>query len=110
MINLLVGNLYVVTSMRCHNSWASQLNYLVTFISIFLAASMTPNFNESGSAIFAAGTFISIYEGVEKNSLAMFGALLDLESTKRVQIGDMKHFIGNVAHDLKVSWFCLSVC
>jgi hypothetical protein len=45
---------------------------------------------------------ILIYERLDQNSLLAFRLLLDLEKTNRIQTAELKNFIGNVAHDLKV--------
>jgi adenylate cyclase len=44
-----------------------------------------------------------VINGMENNNLMMFTTLLQLESTNRIKTTELKQFVGNVAHDLKVS-------
>jgi hypothetical protein len=43
---------------------------------------------------------------MEKNTYTVFISMLNLEMTKRTEASELNHFIGNVAHDLKVSTGC----
>ena len=106
---LFVGNLLAVSSLRCHSSWAAKVNYFIVFVSIVIVAFQSSEVRESAPVMFIAVFFYSIYEGIESSSLPMFGALLNLESNKRAQMSEMKHFIGNVAHDLKVIYLRISI-
>jgi len=103
MILLLVGNIFVVTTLRCHSSWSARVSYFATCISTVVAALVSPDFKQSYLVMLSSIFAIVIYEDIENNSLVMFKALLDLETTKRIQMKELKIFIGNVAHDLKVS-------
>jgi hypothetical protein len=102
MILLLVGNIFIIITLRCHSVWATRVNYIVMCISCVAAAALSPDGCQSLLVILSAFLSVIIYEGIEKNSLTVFKALLDLEATKRIQTRELKHFIGNVAHDLKV--------
>jgi hypothetical protein len=104
MVLLLVGNIFVVITLRCHSCWAARISYYITCVSAIAASVLAPDFGQSSLIIFSALLTVIIYECVEDNSLAMFTALLRLESTNRIQTSELKHFIGNVAHDLKVSY------
>jgi hypothetical protein len=107
MLILIVGNVLLVTILRCHSRWAARVSYVVMCLSVIAAAVLSPDFMNSFIVIFTALVTIAIYNDVEVNSLTMFKALLDLESTNRIKTIELKQFIGNVAHDLKV--FILSV-
>jgi hypothetical protein len=46
---------------------------------------------------------IVISREMERNTYVVFNNLMQIEMNKRHQAGELKHFIGNVAHDLKVT-------
>jgi hypothetical protein len=102
LIILLLGNIFLVATLRCHSYWAAAASYVVTAISVLAAAAVSRSPLISTPAVFVALYSICMYNSMESNSLTMFKALLDLESTNRVKTAELKHFIGNVAHDLKV--------
>jgi hypothetical protein len=102
LIVLLFGNVFLVATLRCHSYWAALINYVVTVISVFVGVALSPSPLASTPAIFVSLYCIFVYNSMESNALTMFKALLDLESTNRVKTAELKHFIGNVAHDLKV--------
>jgi hypothetical protein len=102
MVLLLLGNIFIVTTLPCHSSWAARINYFVTCFSCITAAALSPDPGQSTLIILSAFLSIVVYENIEANSLAVFKALLNLEYNKRVGVKELKHFIGNVAHDLKV--------
>jgi hypothetical protein len=104
MMILIAGNIVLITTLPCHSLWAAWINYVVTCVSVITAAILSPDFFSSVSVILTALFTIAIYNGVEDNSITMFKTLLDLESTSRVQMRELKQFIGNVAHDLKVRY------
>lgn len=103
MVLLLIGNIFVIITLRCHSPWAARMNYFLTCAACIAAASLSPDPGLSTLVILSAFLTVVIYDGVESNSMAVFSALLDLESSKRVSTSELKHFIGNVAHDLKVN-------
>jgi hypothetical protein len=100
---LLVGNVFLVATLRCHSYWAALMSYVVTVVSVFAAAAVSSSPLTSVSTILVALYSIFVYNSMESNALTMFKALLDLESTNRIKTAELKHFIGNVAHDLKVT-------
>lgn len=102
MLSLIVGNIFIVLVLRCHSSWAARISYFVACMAAIAAAFVSPDASQSFTVILVAFMSVFIYDGIENESLRVFEALLDLETSKRVQMREMKHFIGNVAHDLKV--------
>lgn len=102
LIMLLFGNICLVAALRCHSYWASCLSYIIAAICTAIAAAVCRSPITSLPAMFFATYSIVIYNGMEMNSLLMFKAFLSFESTNRVKTAEMKHFIGNVAHDIKV--------
>ena len=109
MLLLVVGNILLIVTLRCHSSWAARVNYFFTLMSCVVAAALSPDFGHSIVIIIFASLTIVIYESIDTNSLTVFKALLDLESTKRIQTKELKYFIGNVAHDLKVRSILITI-
>ena len=105
MIVLLIGNIFMVCILRSHSHWAAWVNYIITCISVFAAAALSNDTQTSGPVIFATLLTIIVYKDIEYNSLTVFKALLSLEFTNREKTTELKQFIGNVAHDLKVRCF-----
>ena len=102
LLILLVGNLFLIATLRCHYYWAAFVSYVVTIVSVIVAAAVSPAPLTSSLIVLCSLYLISMYNDMENNSLTMFNALLALESTNRVKTTELKQFIGNVAHDLKV--------
>ena len=102
MLLLLVGNILIVATLRSHSFWAAWLNYIVTLMFVITGAALSPSPSQSAPAIFLALLSIFIYISMENNTVMMFTALLELSSTSRVKTAELKQFVGNVAHDLKV--------
>jgi hypothetical protein len=102
MVILIVGNIFIVSTLRCHSAWAARVNYWVMCLSCISAAAVSPDSGQSTLIILSAFLCVLIYNDMESSSLGMFKALLELQSTKRIQLNELKQFIGNVAHDLKV--------
>jgi len=110
MILLLIGNIFIIVTLRCHSSWAARINYFITCITCITAASVSPDPSQSTLIILSAFLTVVIYESIENNSLAVFKALLEAETAKRIGMAELKHFIGNVAHDLKTPLHGFSMC
>ena len=101
-ILLFIGNIFMVATLRCHSFWAVWISYAVVAVSVYTGAALSLSALTSIPQIFFVTFSIILYNGMEHNSLTMFTALLELEATNRVKTAEMKHFIGNVAHDLQV--------
>jgi hypothetical protein len=99
---LMMGNLFVIGLLRSHSYWAACVNYVVTFACIIAGAVVSNNPIASSAAFCSAIFSLFLINGMEDNNLTMFIALLELESTNRVKTTELKQFVGNVAHDLKV--------
>ena len=103
MIMLVFGNILCITTLRSHSYWAAWINYSVTVVSVVFAAALSRHpfiaFPEFSAALFS----ILVYNLMESNSISLFRTMLELEATNRVKTAELKHFIGNVAHDLKVN-------
>jgi hypothetical protein len=69
---------------------------------VIAGAALSPSPTQSIPAILLALLSILIYVSMENNTVMMFTALLELSSTSRVKTAELKQFVGNVAHDLKV--------
>jgi hypothetical protein len=102
MLLLLVGNILIVATLRSHSFWAAWVSYIVTLVFVIAGAALSPSPSQSVPAIFLALLSIFIYISMENNTVMMFTALLELSSTSRVKTAELKQFVGNVAHDLKV--------
>lgn len=108
LVQLLFGNIFVVTTLRSHSPFALCLSYLLTCASVVIAAILSPDPIQSLNPILAGFCTIFIYNTMEDSSVAMFKALLELETNNRENVAEQKHFIGNVAHDLKVRLYLIS--
>ena len=102
MVLLLVGNILIIATLRSHSYWAAWVTYLVTITFVIAGAALSPSPRQSVPSILLAFLSIFIYIGMENNTFMMFTALLELSSTSRVKTAELKQFVGNVAHDLKV--------
>jgi uncharacterized membrane protein len=102
MLLLLVGNILVIATLRCHSYWAAWVSYIATIMFVITGAALSPSPTQSIPAILLALLSILIYISMENNTVMMFTALLELSSTSRVKTAELKQFVGNVAHDLKV--------
>ena len=100
---LLLGNIFAITTLRCHSLYASRVSYVITCICTIVASAVSPLPYQSFFNIAMSFMVIFIYQSVEDSTQTMFTALLDVETTKRKQTIQLKQFIGNVAHDMKVS-------
>jgi hypothetical protein len=100
---LLLTNLLVITTLRCHHFWAANVCCAITVISTIIAACLIPKPAQSAMAVLFAIMTIVIARGMERTTYTAFHTLLQGEMSKRNQASELKHFIGNVAHDLKVS-------
>ncbi len=101
---LLLGNIFTITTLRCHSLYASRVSYIITCICTIAAAAVSPSPQQSFFNIVMSFMVLFIYQSFEDSTQTMFSALLDVETTKRKQTIQLKQFIGNVAHDMKVSY------
>jgi hypothetical protein len=102
MVLLLVGNILIIATLRSHSYWAAWVSYAVTLVFVIVGAAVSQAPLTSTSTVFLALFSIFIYNGMENNTFTMFTALLELSSTSRIKTAELKQFVGNVAHDLKV--------
>jgi hypothetical protein len=110
MVMLIVGNLLCIATLRSHSYWATWINYVVTVLCVIVASAISPLPLVAFPEFVGAITSIFTYNVMENTSRTLFKALLELEATNRVKTTELKHFIGNVAHDLKVFSVCVYVC
>jgi hypothetical protein len=103
MLLLFAGNIFVIGLLRSHSYWAACVSYVVTLSCAIAGAVVSGVPVNSSSALFCSIFAIFLINGIESNTMTMFSALLELESTNRVKTTELKQFVGNVAHDLKVS-------
>jgi hypothetical protein len=108
VIYLFMTNIFIVTTLRCHHCWATRTSCVITILSIIVATFFTSKPVQSLLIILFACSIVVSARVLEKVSYTSFLAMLNLEMTKRDEAGELKHFIGNVAHDLKVL-LCLLV-
>ena len=109
MLLLFAGNIFVIGLLRSHSYWAAWASYIITLAFVIAGAVVSGVPVNSSSAIFCAIFSIFLINGIENNTLTMFTALLELESTNRVKTAELKQFVGNVAHDLKVCTCMINV-
>ena len=102
MLTVLVGNILIIATLRSHSYWAAWVSYVVTLLSVITAAVVSPLPRQSGPVIIFALLLIPIYVSMEHSTVMMFTALLELSTMSRVKTTELKQFVGNVAHDLKV--------
>lgn len=102
MMTLILGNIFMIAVLRSHSYWAARISYVITVICSIAAAAVSRVPFTSLPVLFAAAFALCVYKNMEFHSLSMFEALLDLEASNRVKTAELKQFIGNVAHDLKV--------
>jgi len=110
MVVLLVGNILVISTLRSHSYWAMWTSYIVTLACVIAGAAVSRSPFTSSSTIFLAIMSIFVFNGMEFNNLTMFTALLELASTNRIKTTELKHFVGNVAHDLKTPLHGFTMC
>jgi hypothetical protein len=103
MLLLLMGNMFVIGLLRCHSHSAAVISYFVTVVCAIAGAAVSPKPITSTPALFCVFFSYFVINGMENNNLMMFTTLLQLESTNRIKTTELKQFVGNVAHDLKVS-------
>jgi hypothetical protein len=101
-IFLLMFTTFNITTLRCHNYWAVQICYAVTIVSAAVSVYLTPEPMKSLILLLSSVMIVIIGRGLEINTFTLFSTLLNLETSQRNQTRELKQFIGNVAHDLKV--------
>jgi hypothetical protein len=98
---LVMGNIFLVTTFKCHHYWAVLLSYFIVVVGCIASIAVSPNPVKSLVPGALTLFLFSFYRELETSTYFMFRTMLNLEANKRSQILEMKHFIGNVAHDLK---------
>ena len=107
---LITTNLFIISTLRCYSYWAILTCFVITIASTVVASLLSPNVSQSIVVVVAAFVTVIVGRGLEVNTYTMFKTLLDFQKIKRHQARELKHFIGNVAHDLRVRCRSMSVC
>ena len=95
--------LLIISTLRCYSYWAICISCGITVAATVGAMFLSSQCPECLIMVLVAALSTCVATNcLECNTYALFNALLKFEISKRQQTKEMKYFVGNVAHDLKV--------
>ena len=100
---LIVLNLIMIITLRSFSYWALYMSCGLTVVASLGATILSVRHSEYIMVVVSAVATTVVAYAVERDTYTMFKALLNFEESKRLRSSEMKYFIGNVAHDMKVS-------